>query len=179
MYKRQPFPGRKQVQSFTFENGTPYRFYRLTLLANHGDGLYQLSEIDLKGISVKPTDAVAPGVASAYRRELDISRAVHTTSYRLDGVNYRRQCFASYPAQVMVFQFSADKPGAYSGKISLTDAHKGQIKIVGNKMISNGSLEGYQFEGYKGKHKKDYSIALDYEAQVQVCLLYTSDAADE
>ena len=103
-----------------------------------------------------------------YRRELDINRAVHTTSYHLDGVNYKREYFASHPARVMVFQFTADKPAAYSGKIDLTDAHKAEIKAVGNKLISKGSLKGYQFEGYRGKHKKDHSINLDYEAQVQV-----------
>lgn len=103
-----------------------------------------------------------------YRRELDINRAVHTTSYHLDGVNYKREYFASHPAQVMVFQFTADKPAAYSGKIDLTDAHKAEIKAVGNKLISKGSLKGYQFEGYRGKHKKDHSINLDYEAQVLV-----------
>ena len=103
-----------------------------------------------------------------YRRELDINRAVHTTSYHLDGVNYKREYFASHPARVMVFQFTADKPAAYSGKIDLTDAHKAEIKAVGNKLISKGSLKGYQFEGYRGKHKKDHSINLDYEAQVLV-----------
>lgn len=113
-------------------------------------------------------DAITNSEQKNYRRELDINRAVHTTSYHLDGVNYKREYFASHPAQVMVFQFTADKPGAYSGKIDLTDAHKAVIKAVGNKLISKGSLKGYQFEGNRSKHKKDYSINLDYEAQVQV-----------
>lgn len=113
-------------------------------------------------------DPITNSEQKNYRRELDINRAVHTTSYHLDGVNYKREYFASHPAQVMVFQFTADKPGAYSGKIDLTDAHKAVIKAVGNKLISKGSLKGYQFERARGKYRKDYSINLDYEAQVQV-----------
>ena len=163
-----PFEQRKQAKSFTFDNSTAYRFYRLTLQANHGDDLYQLSEISLNESPVHPQDVVTRPPTKNYRRELDINRAVHSTSYHFDGVNYKREYFASHPAQVMVFHFTADKPGAYSGKIELTDAHKGNIKAVGNKLISNGSLKGYQFEGYGGRHKKDYSINLDYEAQAQV-----------
>jgi len=54
---------------------------------------------------------------SDYRRELDISRAVQTITYASDGVRYRREYFASHPAQVMVFRFLADKAGALGGKL--------------------------------------------------------------
>lgn len=99
-----------------------------------------------------------------YRRELDISRALHTVSYTHNGVNYRREYFASHPANVMVFRFTAEKPGAYSGSVQLTDAHKGKIVAEGNRLTSSGSLAGYKYEE-KGP---DYSIALNYEAQVLV-----------
>lgn len=62
-----------------------------------------------------------------YRRELDISRAVHTITYQNDGVNYTRQYFASNPAGVIVFHFTADKKGAYTGTVSLVDAHKAAV----------------------------------------------------
>jgi len=50
-----------------------------------------------------------------YRRELDIARAVQTITYRSGGVGYTRQYFASYPAQCLVLQFTADRPGTLSG----------------------------------------------------------------
>ncbi|MFZ4764783.1 MAG: glycoside hydrolase family 95 protein [Roseimicrobium sp.] len=40
-----------------------------------------------------------------YRRELDISRAVHTVTYECEGVKYRREAFASAPAGVIVMRF--------------------------------------------------------------------------
>ena len=61
--------------------------------------------------------------ADNYRRELDIDRAVHTITYSVNGVNYRREYFASNPANVMVFRLTADKPGAYSGSVHLFNAH--------------------------------------------------------
>jgi len=38
------------------------------------------------------------GAATAYRRELDIANAVLTVSYAKDGVNFRREYFASNAA---------------------------------------------------------------------------------
>jgi alpha-L-fucosidase 2 len=49
-----------------------------------------------------------------YRRSLDLRDAISTVEYRKDGVTYTREAFASAPDQVMVFRFSADKPGKIS-----------------------------------------------------------------
>ena len=98
-----------------------------------------------------------------YRRELDISRAVHTISYKSGGISYTREYFSSNPAQVLVFRFSADKPGAYTGKIILTDAHGGKIRSESNQIISSGLLKGYTY-----KSNRKYDLYLDYEAQIQV-----------
>ena len=46
-----PFPTRLSKRSYTFENTKSYTFYRLTLLANQGDGHYQFAEIELEGIN--------------------------------------------------------------------------------------------------------------------------------
>src|SRR5689334_4964878 len=54
-------------------------------------------------------DGLAEGSVKGYGRELDLSRAVHTVTYECEGVKYRREAFASFPAQVMVFRFTADK----------------------------------------------------------------------
>jgi len=104
-----------------------------------------------------------------YRRELDISRSLHTITYRRKGVNYRREYFASHPAQVMVFRFSADKEGAYTGTIALADAHKAVIMSEGNRIIATGSLAGYAYdEGSSSGRTQAYDLSLYYEAQVLV-----------
>jgi alpha-L-fucosidase 2 len=47
-----------------------------------------------------------------YYRELDLERAVFTTTYRVDGVSYAREVFASQPDQVIVMKLSASKPSS-------------------------------------------------------------------
>lgn len=53
-------------------------------------------------------------LAKNYRRELDLERAVVTTSYELEGVSYKREVFTSYPDQVIAIRLEADRPGALS-----------------------------------------------------------------
>ena len=111
------------------------------------------------------TMAMAHADGTGYRRELDISRSVQTITYTSGGVKYRREYFASYPDHVVVLRFTADKPGAYTGTIALTDMHEGKITAETNRLTASGSTAGYNF--YK-KVQKPYAIALQYESQVVV-----------
>ncbi len=84
---------------------------------------------------------------SNYRRELDIGRAVHTVSYTAGGARYKREYFASNPAGVMVFRFSADKAGAYTATIRLTDMHGAKIVAQKDRLTSSGALKnGLKYE---------------------------------
>jgi len=103
-------------------------------------GTYQnLGEFEVALPRTKPVEN--------YRRELDISRALHTVTYTSDGVSYRREAFASFPDQVMVFRFTADKPGSHSGTLTLRDAHGAQLVIAPDRLTTAGKLpNGLQFE---------------------------------
>ncbi len=101
--------------------------------------------------------------AKNYRRELDIEQALNTVTYESGGVNYRRDAFASFPAQVIIYRLSADKPACLSGTFTLTDQHKAVITAKGTEIQATGSLAEYKFGG-----DPDYAIALNYESQVRV-----------
>jgi hypothetical protein len=112
------------------------------------------------------------GAATEYRRELDISEAVHTIAYTSGGVRYRREYFASHPAQVIVLRFTADKAAAYTGSVELADAHHAGITATGTSLTATGSLAGYTPEALGdwgrstlGDKKRPYAISLNYEAQ--------------
>lgn len=160
---------RKLAKSFQFENKISYPYYRFEFLENQGDPYFQIAEIALGNISL-PKNPVQPSPPSVYRRELDIERALHTVTYEKDGVKYKREAFASYPAKVMVFRFTADKPGSLSGMVEIQDAHKGldlhkgTVSSSGNRIVCSGSLEGYQYV----KKPEPYKIALSYEAELAV-----------
>jgi alpha-L-fucosidase 2 len=84
---------------------------------------------------------VMHGPAAGYRRQLDLSTAIHTIEYAADGVTYRREYFASFPAQVMVFQFTAGKAGSYSGTLKFMDAHHAPSTIASGVLTAAGRLD--------------------------------------
>lgn len=51
------------------------------------------------------------GEVSEYRRELDISRAISSTFFNADGVQYTREMFASAPDSVMVLRLTTNTKG--------------------------------------------------------------------
>jgi alpha-L-fucosidase 2 len=69
----------------------------------------------------------------------------------------------------MVFHYTADQPGAYTGKILLEDAHDAEVQVGADKITAAGSLQGYIYTGGSGRGRKEpYDIVLDYEAQLLV-----------
>ena len=51
------------------------------------------------------------GEITDYRRELDLDSAIARVTYRVDGVRYTREVFASHPDQVIVVRLTVDRPG--------------------------------------------------------------------
>ncbi len=156
-------------QTFKFASQTAYSWYRFEFLAVQEGAYFQIEKIELGSIPLAAAAWDSGTVhVNSYRRELDISRAVYTCSYELDGVKYRREAFASYPARVIAFRFTADKPGALSGAVSMTDAHRAVISASGNRITSAGSLCGIAQSvfNYKAKDPRQNELFLDYEAQV-------------
>ena len=87
------------------------------------------------------------GQTENYRRQLDLDSAVHTIEYLCAGTAYRREYFASVPAGVLVFRFTASKPGQYSGTLKLADAH-GAAAIAGGAAITAAGklVNGLEYE---------------------------------
>jgi alpha-L-fucosidase 2 len=106
--------------------------------------------------------AHATGVTN-YRRTLDLVRGVHTVTYTHDGVNYKREAWASYPAQVIVLRLSADKPGRYTGSVALTDRHGANLAVAGNRLYAAGTLAGFVLPD-----QAPSTNVMSYASQVQV-----------
>ncbi|MBU3821421.1 glycoside hydrolase family 95 protein [Flavobacteriaceae bacterium XHP0103] len=88
---------------------------------------------------------------SNYYRELDIEKATTKTSYTVNGVEYTREAFTSFPDRVMVIKLSANKPNRLSFDASFTSQHeKKEFKINGNNEISLWGTTS-DHEGVEGK----------------------------
>jgi alpha-L-fucosidase 2 len=76
---------------------------------------------------------------SNYHRELDIKKALITTSYSVNGVNYTTKVFSSFPDQVIIARISADKLGAISFSANLDRPSKINLTTKGNnELIMSG-----------------------------------------
>ena len=75
-----------------------------------------------------------------YYRELDLNDAVVRVHYTQEGVTYTREIFTSYPDQVMVAKFTADKPGQISISCSMTRPERYRTFSEDNQLIMTGAL---------------------------------------
>jgi alpha-L-fucosidase 2 len=86
---------------------------------------------------------------SDYYRELDIEKAMVTTRYKLNGVNYKTSTFASYPDQVIIIRISSDKPGSVSFSATMGRPSKVTVSATkNNELIMTGMTT--EFEKIQG-----------------------------
>lgn len=83
-----------------------------------------------------------------YKRELNINKAIATTTFEKEGVRFKRTYFSSFPDQAMVYKFEANQKGKIN--ISSWVARSEETKIVlTNKSITFseqiGKGQGVQF----------------------------------
>lgn len=66
---------------------------------------------------------------SNYQRELDIENAVNTTSYTVDGIDYKQEIFTSFSDEVIVMKLSANKKGAISFSASMDRPSPAKVRV--------------------------------------------------
>ena len=81
-------------------------------LVKHMQGLFTQSYLPLGDLVLKQD--VKGSTPSAYYRDLDIQKAVATTRFTVNGIEYKRELFSSAPDQLMVIRLTASKPGQLS-----------------------------------------------------------------
>ena len=96
------------------------------------------------------------GNLSGYRRELDLNRGVVTITYTQNGVNYKRELFASYPDQALVMNISADKENAVEFIAGLGSQINNQTKVEGDQIVINGQAPWHTDPNYTGVHPPVY-----------------------
>lgn len=82
-----------------------------------------------------------------YYRELDIEKALTTTTFISGGVHFKREIFASIPDNIMVVKLSADKKNALNFTANFDSELKKNIQAGGVTLQMNGlssTLDGVQ-----------------------------------
>ncbi|GAA4094416.1 glycoside hydrolase family 95 protein [Mucilaginibacter panaciglaebae] len=87
-----------------------------------------------------------------YHRDLDLAKAITTTTYTVDGVTYKRETFASNANQVIVVHLSASKPGSLNFSAAMSSPQKSSVITKGKDELVLSGISGNR-DGIKGQDK--------------------------
>ena len=143
-------------------------------------GPYSARYLTLGNLLIK--NSTPAGDVQGYERSLDLNNAVATVKYTSGGVEYTRETFVSYPAQLLVIRWRSSKPGALSFQalfdnpmpVKLSKKNNGHIVLSGQcpSYVPHRPYEKRTFE-YDPQH------GIRYEVHLQARLKGGSSQADE
>lgn len=74
-----------------------------------------------------------------FYRDLNLESAMTTTRYEVNGVEFKREVFSSFPDQIIVARFTASKPGQLNFSASMSRPGKFEVNTEGqNKLVLTG-----------------------------------------
>ena len=84
-----------------------------------------------------------------YRRELDLNRAIASTSFTANGVQFKRHVIASHPDDVIAIRLEADRHASISFSASFSTPQKASVRSDDHHLILSGI--GSESEGIPGQ----------------------------
>ena len=82
---------------------------------------------------------------SSYRRQLNLGTAIATTQYTLDGVTYRRTCFASQADNAVVMRIEASQKGVLAFNVNFDSPLEATRSVNGHQLAA--IVKGVDHEG--------------------------------
>lgn len=106
------------------------------------------------------------GEVTDYVRELDLKTAVASVAYKVDGVEFRRNVFSSFPDQAIVIQLTASQEHALNFDVAINRSENGCVSVSDDAVLSmTGNL---------------YRDGIDYAAAAQViCANGSTEVSDK
>ena len=107
---------------------------------------------------------------SNYYRELDIQNAVAKTSYSVEGVNFQRVMFTSFPDRVLVVRLTADKKGKISFNTTMDRPNpaKFDISTEGNNVLVMTGVSSDVKNKRLPKKAKPIKGSVKFEARLKI-----------
>ncbi len=128
-------------------------FQLASQLTKNMQGLYSESYFPMADLVIKQVTSglLSPG---SYSRELDISNAITTTRFRMEGVEYTREVFVSAPAQVIVIKMHSSKANWLDADVVISSqAHYTNAVISNNEIALNGKAPAHAEPSYVNDKK--------------------------
>lgn len=96
-----------------------------------------------------------------YRRELDLETAVATTTYTVNGVDYKREVFTSFTDQLVIVRLTASQPGKLTFSTALTCPQEVEVSTSGNNsLVMEGVTKGDEFTEGAIRFRADLKLEL-------------------
>jgi alpha-L-fucosidase 2 len=89
-----------------------------------------------------------------YRRELSLDEAVARVQFVKDGVRFTRQVLASQPAQAIIVEIAADRPGQVSFSASLASQLHGKVEAGADFLRFAGRCQAHADPSYVGQGER-------------------------
>ena len=126
---------------------------KATELAKKMQGLFSESYLPLADLMIaEDFDRKKP---TAYKRNLNISDAISTTTFTIDGVQYKREVFASAPAQVIVIKISANAAKKITATINTNSQVHFQKEVLSNDLLAlKGKAPAHADPSYFNENKE-------------------------
>ena len=130
-----------------------------TLLKNI-QGLYSESYMPMGDLMIRHKFSGAE--PSSYFRDLNIQDAVSTTSFRVNGTDFRREIFISAPDHIMCIRITAGKPGQLNLDIAARSPLHYQPVVHGkNELIIQGKAPSHVDPSYYNPPGKEHIVYRD------------------
>jgi len=89
-----------------------------------------------------------------YNRSLDIQTGLAVTSFKISGINYKREIFASAPAQCIVMKLSADQLKKISVTLDAASLLKNEKMIQNQSLVLKGKAPSHSDPNYIDYNKE-------------------------
>jgi alpha-L-fucosidase 2 len=115
-------------------------------LAHKMQGLFSESYLPMADLMIK--QSFADNKPSVYYRDLNIQDAIATTKYTVNGVNYKREVFASAPDKVIVIRITSDKPKQINLQLSTKSQLKYRVEADKDILVLRGKAPAHVEPSY-------------------------------
>ncbi|MCC5928649.1 MAG: glycoside hydrolase family 95 protein [Cyclobacteriaceae bacterium] len=110
------------------------------------------------------------GDVNAYQRQLDLEKAITTVNYEANGIQFKREIFASEPGQALLIRLESSSKGSINFTAGLNSPHSSyEVSVIGNQIILKGKANNYhEALGRDGKPYPDSKITFEARLKVEI-----------
>ena len=135
-------------------------YTKANLITKKMQGLYTESYMPLGDIIIKQNfHGAAP---SAYYRDLDLQRAIATTRFTINGIEYKREIFTSSPGNIMLVRITSSRKNALNFDVSAKSQLRYQLAANGsNELLLNGKAPAHVDPSYYNPKEREHVLYED------------------